>query len=199
MAQEMIDGGRRLRQTQDMAKKTVLVCDSDDLGRRALSRTATEQGLEVSGEAVTAVQALQILQHSPTDVVVIANELQGLSGIEVTPELVASGYRVIVVSRDPWVLDQARAAGAFAAVARGDIEAFSHAMAGVGAEAVPGDRRSGIDRRTTPDRRVAQDWSKVIRERRVSERRVADRRQSTGDPLIDLRDDVSPEAHRAHA
>jgi CheY-like chemotaxis protein len=181
-------------QTEDMAKTTVLVCDGDDLARRALGRTVIEQGLELTGEAATAVQALQILRHNSTDVVVIANELQGLSGIEVTPELVGSGYRVIVVSGDSWVLEQARAAGAYAAVRRGDLQAFALAVSGIGAEATPGERRSGTDRRATADRRVAQDWSKVIRERRVGDRRVSDRRQ-----LVPVADWPVEAAARAHA
>ena len=197
MAQEMIDGGPPVGQTDDMAQKTVLVCDGDELARRALGRAAIEHGLELTGEATTAVQALQILRYNPTDVVVIANELQGLSGIEVTPELVESGYRVIVVAADGWVLDQAREAGAFAAVPRGDLQAFARAISGLGADATPGERRSGADRRATSDRRVAQDWSKVIRQRRVSDRRVGDRRvvEPAGSPTVEPIELVA----RAHA
>jgi CheY-like chemotaxis protein len=183
----MIDDGRPVGQTDDMVKKTVLVCDGDELARRALARTAIEHGLELTGEAATAVQALQILRHKPTDVVVIANELQGLSGIEVTPELVETGYQVIVVAADGWDLDQAREVGAFAAIRRGDLQAFAQAISGLGTEATPGERRSGTDRRATTDRRAAQDWSKVIRQRRVSDRRVDDRRvvQSAGDEPVE--------------
>jgi len=171
-------------QTGWMATRTVLICDSDDLARRALGHVTDEHGLGLAGEAITAVQALQLLRFTLVDVVVIAHELQGLSGLEVVPELVADGYRVILVAADPLVLAQAREAGAFAAVPRGDLHTFGEVLAGLGPEAVDGDRRSGADRRRGPDRRVAQDWSKVIRERRVADRRVSDRRQPAP---IDLR------------
>jgi len=201
MTQEMIDGGPRLDHTGVMANKTVLVCDGDELARRALGRVAADHGLEVSGEAATAVQALQLLRHSPADVVVITHELQGLSGLEVTPELVADGYRVVLVSADPWVLDQARTAGAFGAVRRGDLESFAQVLSGMGTVAAPGERRSGAERRSNPDRRVAQDWSKVIRERRVAERRVHDRRQpvSSGRPGDDSVIDLTGQSDRVNA
>jgi len=184
MTQEIIDGPASMGQTGPMATKTVLICDSDDLARRALGQVADEHGLGLAGEAITAVQALQLLRFTPVDVVVIAHELQGLSGLEVVPELVADGYRVILVAADPLVLAQAREAGAFAAVTRGDLHTFGQVLTGLGPETVDGDRRSGAERRRGPDRRVAQDWSKVIRERRVADRRVGDRRQPAP---IDLR------------
>ena len=180
----MIDGRPAMEHTGLMATKTVLICDSDDLARRALGQVAGDHGLELAGEAITAVQALQLLRYTPVDVVVIAHELQGLSGLEVVPELVADGYRVILVATDSWVLGQSREAGAFAAVPRGDLQTFAQALSGLGGETAGDERRSGADRRRGADRRQAQDWSKVIRERRVAERRVAERRQPAP---IDLR------------
>jgi CheY-like chemotaxis protein len=184
-----------------MPNKTFLVCDSDELGRRALTQVARDRGLTFVGEADTAVEALQMLKYLEVDVVVITNELQGLSGLEVVDELVAGGYRVVFVAADQPALERARAAGAFAAITRGDVQAFERAVAGIGTQVVPGDRRSGVDRRTNLDRRVTQDWSKVIRERRVSERRMADRRQAVidldqpapdpaGETTIDLTDHI---------
>jgi len=165
-----------------MGNKTVLFCDGDELARRALARLASDHGLTPIGEAETAVEALQMLRYLEVDVVVIANELQGLSGLEVVPEMVADGYRVVLVAGDQPALAQAREVGAFAAILRGDVAGFEQVLAGLGTQVVPGDRRSGTDRRTTADRRVAQDWSKVVRERRVAERRVTERRQA----IIDL-------------
>jgi len=164
----------------DMATTSVLVVDGDDLARRAIGRTVTGHGYEVAGEARTAVEALQMLNHTSADVVVIGNELQGLRGVDVTSELTQAGTRVILVSADPVILAQARAAGAFAAIPRGDLAALERVLAGVGLEAVEGDRRSGVDRRAGADRRVTQDWSKVIRERRVGDdRRHNDRRNQS--------------------
>ncbi len=180
MAQEIIDGGAKISQSVTMATTRVLVCDGDELARRAFGRTATDHGLELVGEAQTAVEALQMLTYLPAEVVVLTNELQGLTGIEVTPELAASGVRVVIVSSDPAALESARRAGAFAAVPRGDLAAFEQAMDAVTLDRSEDDRRSGTDRRSGADRRVAQEWSKVIRERRSGEdRRAGDRRQQS--------------------
>jgi CheY-like chemotaxis protein len=197
MAQETLDRPRPMEQTGQMAKKTFLICDSDDLARRALGQVATEQGLEPAGEATTAVQALQLLRFTPVDLVVLAHELQGLSGLDVVPELVADGYRVILVSADSWVLEQARAAGAYATIIRGDLQTFAQALSGLGLQAVEGERRSGTDRRQGVDRRVAQDWSKVIRERRVGDRRVADRRAPVAPAPVAPDIDLTEPAHQA--
>ena len=163
-----------------MATTSVLVVDGDDLARRAIARTVAGHGYELAGEARTAVEGLQIMTHTPADVVIMGNELQGLRGVDVVPELAEAGKRVILISADPLSLDQAREAGAFAAIPRGDLAALERVLTGIAHEAVEGERRSGLDRRTGEDRRVAQDWSKVISERRTGEdRRQADRRQGS--------------------
>jgi DNA-binding NarL/FixJ family response regulator len=177
MAQEIVDGRSKISQSVTMATTRVLVCDGDELARRAFGRTAADHGLELVGEAQTAVEVLQMLTYIPAEVVVLTNELQGLTGIEVTPELAATGVRVVIVSSDPAALDSARRAGAFAAVPRGDLAAFERAIDAVTLERSEDDRRSGTDRRSGVDRRVAQEWTKVIRERRTGEdRRTGDRR-----------------------
>ncbi len=163
---------------------SILVCDRDELARRAWGRVVAERGYEVVGEATTAVEAVQLCGIFDASVVVIGNELVGLSGIEVVPELAERGVRVILVSNDQQVLDQARAAGAFFAVARGDLDNFERAIDAVGEPQVEGERRTGVDRRALADRRQAQDWGKVIRERRSgADRRRAERR--TGDATSD--------------
>lgn len=163
-----------------MGTTSIMVVDGDELARRALGRTVVTSGYELAGEFSIAIEALNQIAFAPVDVVVIANELQGLSGVEVTPELTEAGIRVILISNDEVTLSQAREAGAFAAIPRGDLASFEQALAGIGHEAVDGERRSGGDRRRGQDRRVAQDWSKVIRERREgTDRRTGERRQGT--------------------
>jgi DNA-binding NarL/FixJ family response regulator len=182
MAQMVIDSSRSIGQTLVMSTPSVLVCDRDDLGRRSLARAVTDHGLEVCCEASTAVQVLAILDSIWADVIVIANDLLGMSGIEVTPELVAAGHRVVLVSSDPVALDQARRAGAYAAVSQGDLESFGDALEGIaaldgtGGQGTSTDRRSGTPRRSGLDRRVEQNWRLVTSERRVADRRQADRR-----------------------
>jgi len=166
-----------MRQTEAMTVR-VLVCDSDELARRALGRVVSERGFEVIAEATTAVEAATLCGALGATVVVLGNELQGMAGLEVVPELAEAGVRVILVSNDPDALSQARAAGAFYAIERGDLDNFARAVDALGEATDPDERRSGIDRRSGLDRRDHQDWGKVIRERRSgSDRRLGDRRQ----------------------
>jgi CheY-like chemotaxis protein len=159
---------------------TVLICDGDELARRALGRVVVERGYEVVAEAATAVEAVQLAEAFDASVVVLGNELQGMAGLEVVAELAAAGRRVILVSNDPDALVQARSLGAFYAIERGDLDMFDRALLALGEPIVPGDRRTGIDRRSGTDRREAQDWSQVIRERRTGdERRAGDRRATS--------------------
>jgi len=165
-----------MRQTVAMTV-SVVVCDSDELARRALGRVVAERGLEVIAEATTAVEAVTLREALGATAVVLGNELQGMAGLEVVPELAQAGVRVILVSNDPDALAQARQAGAFYAVERGDLENFRRAVDALGEAADPDERRSGVDRRSGLDRREHQEWSKVTRERRSGdERRRADRR-----------------------
>jgi chemotaxis response regulator CheB len=171
-----------MRQTVAMTV-TVLVCDSDELARRALGRVVVERGLELVAEATTAVEAVTMRDALGATVIVLGNELQGMAGLEVVPELAASGARVILVSNDPDALVQAREAGAFYAVERGDLDNFVRAIDALGEADDPDERRTGIDRRSGADRRAHEDWGKVTRERRMgADRRMADRRQPGAAP-----------------
>jgi chemotaxis response regulator CheB len=174
---ETVDGGPGMRQTVAMTV-SVLVCDSDELARRALGRVVVERGLELVAEATTAVEAVTLREALGATVVVLGNELQGMAGLEVVPELAESGARVILISNDPDALARARQAGAFYAVERGDLDNFVRAIDALGEANDPDERRTGIDRRSGADRRQHEDWGKVIRERRTgADRRVSDRRQ----------------------
>ncbi len=158
---------------------SIVVCDGDELARRAMGQVVADHGFEVVAEATMAVEAVRLCQAYRADAVILGNELQGLSGLEVVAELEAEGVRVILVSNDDEALDRARAAGAFLAVGRGDLEMLERAMAAMGEASSTEDRRSGVDRRRGIDRRVRNDWTKVTRERRVGvDRRQAERRAS---------------------
>ncbi len=178
MAQESVDGQVQMRQTEAMTV-SIVVCDGDELARRAMGQLVIEHGFEVVAESTMAVEAVQQCQVFAADAVIMGNELQGLSGLEVVPELEAAGVRVILISNDDDALDQARAAGAFFAAARGDLDMLDRALSAMGEASSPDDRRSGIDRRRGVDRRVATDWAKVTRERRSGQdRRQTERRQA---------------------
>ncbi|MEI7593179.1 MAG: hypothetical protein WCK41_08185 [Actinomycetes bacterium] len=159
-----------------MTQTSVLVCDSDPMARRALCSVIDAHGWSVVGETSTALGAVQIAKHVPDAVVVIENDLMGLTGLEVTPELIASGHKVIFVSQDPRARRDAAAAGAFATLARGDLGAFDQALNTFDHFDQSGDHRTGTTRRIREDRRKIQDWNAVTSERRVSARRVGERR-----------------------
>ncbi len=157
---------------------SIVICDGDELARRAVGQLVIEHGFEVVAEATMAVEAVQLCRVFHPSAVVLGNELQGLSGLDVVPELEGVGARVILISNDDDALVQARDAGAFFAVDRGDLDMLDRALAAIGEAASGDDRRSGIDRRRGTDRRVQTDWSKVTRERRSGgDRRQLERRQ----------------------
>ena len=152
-----------------MATTRVLVCDGDELARRAFGRTAIDHGLDLVGEAQTAVEVLQMLTYLPAEVVVLTNELQGLTGIEVTPELAATGVRVVIVSSDPAALDSA------APGVRGP--AICRLRAGRSAQLADHPRTMALRHdRHGADRRVAR-VDQVIRDRSGDKRRARDRRE----------------------
>jgi chemotaxis response regulator CheB len=166
---------------------SILVCDGDELARRALGQAVADHGFHVVAEATMAVEAVQLCRVFSPNVVVLGNELQGLSGLDVVGELEDLGIRVILVSNDAEALERARQEGAFFAVARGDLEMFERALDAIGDAKAADDRRSGIDRRRGVDRRTHDDWTKVSRERRTGvDRRQGERRagqaSGTDDP-----------------
>ncbi len=159
---------------------SVLICDGDEVARRALGRVVVERGHQVVAEATTAVEAVQLAGAFDVSAIVIGNELQGLAGLEVVAELEAVGRRVILVSNDPDALPQARALGAFYAIERGDLEMFGRAIDALGEPVMAGERRTGIDRRTGTDRRQEQNWALVVHQRRSGQERRAGDRRSAG-------------------
>ena len=78
----------------------VLVVDDHSVVRRGTRRILEEAGIEVTGEAATAEQALEIIDHAASDVVLADVRLPGMSGIELITELRRHrpGTRVLVLS-----------------------------------------------------------------------------------------------------
>jgi DNA-binding NarL/FixJ family response regulator len=80
-------------QTQGDQSRLVLV-DDQALFRASLSRfLATEPGLEVVGECGTATEALEILNGSPVDVVLLDLDLRIRPGDELTSAALRAGYK----------------------------------------------------------------------------------------------------------
>jgi len=178
---------------------SVVVCDGDELARRALAQAAVDHQCVVVAEATMAVEAVQFCQVFEADAVLLGNELQGLSGLDVVEELEAAGVRVILVSNDDEALERAREVGAFFAVERGDLDMIDRALAAIGDEHAANDRRSGLDRRRGTDRREHDDWSKVVHERRTgSDRRQVERRAAEADSPPQKQEPQPPSASSGH-
>lgn len=159
----------------------LLICDDDQLEVAALRRAAGDAGFDVVDTARNAVELLQLATVHRPDAALVRNEVPGLSGVEATEDLSRYEPRVEVVllTSDPGLAPIGRAAGAFAVVPRGDLDAVEAAL-GALAEWIGGsERRKGDDRRSGDERRVHQDWSKVYSERRDGDdRRKASRRKA---------------------
>ena len=158
---------------------TAVVCDSDPWQGRATAQLLVEHGYEVLGTAENAVEAIRLTETTRANVVAITHEHLGLSGLEAIPDLRALPHEpeVVLMSIDGTGAEAARAAGAFAVVARGEIEGFEATIDDVAHLLRTGERRGRGDRRSGEDRREAQDWSKVFTERRRGDdRRQGDRR-----------------------
>jgi CheY-like chemotaxis protein len=154
-----------------------LVCASDLVERRAMVAAATGLGFEVLEEVDNAARAIQLAPLLHPTLVLIANELYGLRGVEaVTPlrEHVSEADlppEILLVSADQGVRAEAYAAGALVVVPRDDAEALADGLDDMRHLLETGERRGGADRRAGEDRRQAQDWSKVTRERRSGDDR----------------------------
>jgi DNA-binding NarL/FixJ family response regulator len=162
----------------------MLICDDDELELAALKRTATEAGFEVVETARHAVELLQLVQVHQPEAALVRNEVYGVSGVEVTEDLTQRERRVevILLTSDPSLEPHGLAAGAFAVVPRGDVEALETALDALGEWLGGGERRKGGDRRSGLERREHQDWSKVFSERRSGDDRRKSPRRSADRP-----------------
>jgi len=159
----------------------ILLCDDDELELAALKRAATDAAFEVVDTASNGVELLQLAQVHQPDAALVRNELYGMSGVEVTADLVNLERRVEVVllTNDVSLEPHGLAAGAFAVITRGDVDALERALGTLREWLSGGERRRGADRRSGADRRQAQDWSKVFSERRSGEDRRKGPRRKT--------------------
>jgi DNA-binding NarL/FixJ family response regulator len=161
------------------------VCDGDELELAALKRAAIDTGFEIVDTAANAVELLRLAEAHHPEAALVRNELSGMLGSEAVTDLVSSQPKVevVLVTSDPSLEPTALAAGAFAVVARGDLDALEHALTELGEWLGGGERRKGGDRRSGTERRQEQDWSKVFSERRSgNDRRKGPRREADGRP-----------------
>lgn len=154
-----------------------LVCASDLVERRAMVAAATDAGFEILEEVDNAARAIQLAPLLRPTLVLLANELYGMLGVEAVaplredPSEADLPPEILLVSADQGVRADAYAAGALVVVPRDDSAAMAEGLGDVRHLLETGERRGGADRRAGEDRRQVQDWSKVTRERRSGEDR----------------------------
>ena len=78
----------------------VILADDHSVYRRGLAKLLTRSGIEVIGEAISGVTAIELVERTAPDVAVIDLNMPGMSGVEVTRRLTerTPASRVLVVS-----------------------------------------------------------------------------------------------------
>lgn len=108
---------------------TALVCDDDMVARRVVEHVLTEGGFDVISSVETAVEAVTVAAAARPDLVVMDASLQGTSGIEVIPELLALGCEVVVFTAFDSAREQVQAAGALDAIPKTEVHRLEHLVA----------------------------------------------------------------------
>jgi DNA-binding NarL/FixJ family response regulator len=152
---------------------TVVVCESDPIVRTALCGAAEEAGFEVLDTAENGSLLLHRLSFSHPSLVLLTNELHGMSGLEVVHDLhqLDDHPEAILISSDENVRNEAREYDVIGVPSRGDRDALERVLLDAKHLFETGERRSKTDRRSGEDRRKVQDWTKVTMERRSGEER----------------------------
>ncbi len=104
---------------EGQAPITVVLVDDERLIRAALTRTLSDSGIELVGEAVTGEDAIEVVVDVRPDVVLMDLRLPGLSGVQAIEQLslLAPASRVLVLTRS----EQNRVVEAIVAGASGYI------------------------------------------------------------------------------
>lgn len=115
----------------------IVICD-DQAGFRQLIGVvlATEEGLEVVGEAADGLEAIAIVRDAQPDVVLLDVAMPKMDGLEALPEIreasPASAVVMLTAFGSPSVRDRAAAGGAAGFVEKGsDLDELIAAIRGV--------------------------------------------------------------------
>lgn len=167
----------RIRSTDDRnmsesARTVVVVSNHGSL----LERLVTDAGFDVVGQAEFAVNGEHLASHYKPDVVVVENELVGITGVDAMDNLHAASpaSQFVLIVADDWTPSNRGDVGAFSVLTRSRLSELESELGALDAwlseqdELMSGDG----DRRRGRDRRVEQDWSKVGWERRIGPRRT---------------------------
>lgn len=156
----------------DRARSVVVVSNHGSL----IERLVTSAGFEVVGQAEVAVNAEHLIGYHKPDMVVVENELVGITGVEAMSDLHAASptSQFVLVVADDWTPSNRGSLGAFSVMTRSRLTELGSELGALD-EWIEGHADSngdGSERRTGRDRRVEQDWSKVGWERRSGQRRT---------------------------
>jgi AmiR/NasT family two-component response regulator len=157
----------------------VLLCDQDPVARRTLGDVATAVGFTVVAETNNVIEALNLA--GPLDATLVMLTTESLMGnpVEILAEFPEgpANTEVVLITADPAIRARAGQAGVYTVAGHGDLATVERSTGALAEALASGERRRALDRRAA-DRRVRQDWSQVISERRRTARRQADRRGS---------------------
>jgi hypothetical protein len=158
------------RNMTDHARSVVVVSNHGSL----IERLVIDAGFEVVGQAEVAVNAERLIGYHEPDIVVVENELLGITGVQAMPDLHAASpsSQFVLVVADDWTPANRGEVGAFSVMTRSRLTELGLELGALD-EWLQDNADSDVDgeRRTGRDRRVKQDWSKVGWERRSGQRR----------------------------
>ena len=180
---------------QDQSDLRAIICEPDGWHLRALESLVTKAGFVVAAETKNAIETLRETEFIRPQLVVVANELEGLSGLEIIADLRAidTPPEVILISTHDGARVAAKDAGAYELAVKGEADMLGRVLDEIYTLVVTGERRASRDRRVG-ERRKHQDWSKVTHERRSgTDRRGGLRREhdvtSTAKDILKRRQD----------
>ena len=156
----------------DESARTVVVVSNRGA---LLERVVTDAGFSVVGQAEFAVNAEHLIGHYQPDVVVVENELVGMTGMDAIGGLrtASPGSQFVLIVADDWKPSNMGDVGAFAVVPRSKMTELESELCALDDWLTEQSEQSltESERRNGRDRRVRQDWSKVGWEKRTGPRR----------------------------
>ncbi len=142
-----------------------------------IEKLVSRAGYEVVGQAEVAVNAERLIEHFEPDMVVVENELEGMTGVDAMSSLRAASpdSQFVLIVADDWMPSNRGDVGAFSVITRGRLVELGDELGALDTWLTEqAERPSGdVNRRADRDRRVKQVWAKVGWERRAGPRRGA--------------------------
>jgi len=157
------------------ARKTAVIVAGNG---RLFDHLVESCGLSVAGVASTAVLGEKLVSLTKPDVVLVDNELPGMSGIESLGYLrqASPNSEVVLVVPDEQIEIDSGSIGAYAVLPKSRLADLAPLLRTLESRIDTGRNAARVrtERRSNKDRRVAQDWSRVGWDKRAGgDRRVS--------------------------